>query len=588
MSDEKENLKVWKTPSSLGSTLEELSKGSKINNELLSVEPLQVKGEALSRESENPAEKKIYQAFNPATKPSLTPSFSVPLVEEIQKIPASEKKANLQVKEEETYIPQMRQMIEKEMSYYRVTTEGEQIRSENIQISPFQFISILELTIIQSQGEHSQAEFKGIVSKEEADRILQLHDIKVPISISKRNESGKSFSFYEGLASSIEIVNEGNVYYIHGISFSYTYLMDIKKKSRSFQYKNQSYEQVVNQIVSQYENGAFLDTITNGQITGQFLIQFEETDWSFIKRLASHFNRQLITVDQYSNPRFYFGMPDTSVAGEIHTVEFQIEKDLAGFRQIQENQEVTASEQAFLRYQVQTNQLFILGDKVKFLDQEWYIADLERYLERGALKNKYLLTQVQGIMIEKAYNEQLTGSSINGTVASVDQDKVLLSLQIDNGEGKPAYWFPYSTNYTSDDNVGWYMMPEIGELVRLYYPTKDEKDAVAMSTVRTEDDSSSALDPNIKTLRNKFGKTITLEPDKITIVGNGVEIILNDSSGINITSKGSVSVTAEGALSLKGQNVVMDASDSVNISSHGNTISVSDKIALNGSEIKMN
>ncbi|WP_086347940.1 contractile injection system protein, VgrG/Pvc8 family [Candidatus Enterococcus clewellii] len=480
------------------------------------------------------------------------------------------------------------QMIEKSMRFYRVTTKGDQILSENIQIKPFKILSLLELKISHSQGEHGIAEFKGVVSKEEANRILQLQDSLLPISISKRTEAGQTFSFYEGIAVSIELINEGDVYYIHGESYSHTYLMDIKRKRRSFQLKTQSYEQIVSQVLGSYNGAGFLDTVSNGQTVNQFLTQFDETDWAFIKRLASHFNRQLVAIDQYNTPKFYFGLPNASVAGEVHSADFQIEKDLAGYRQIRDNQGITANEQAFLRYKVKTNQVFILGDKVRFLDEEWQIIDLIRVIERGALQNHYILTKAQGVLVEKEYNEQLIGSSINGTVKSVAGDKVLLDLAIDQGRNAAAYWFPYSTNYTSDDNVGWYMMPEVGELVRLYYPTRDEKDAVAMSTVRTDDDSASGLDPAIKTLRNKFGKTITLEPNKITIVGNGVEIILNDGEGINITSSGNVSVTAGGALSLKGRNVVMDASDSVNISSGGNTISVNDKIVLNGSEIKMN
>ncbi|MBL1230532.1 hypothetical protein IW492_14975 [Enterococcus sp. BWB1-3] len=477
---------------------------------------------------------------------------------------------------------------QREYYTYRITTKGEQIRSENIQITPFKILSLLELTIEQKQGDHSYASFHGVVSEEEGKRIVRMNEAQLPISISKRNEKGESYSFYEGLALEIEITMDGNVYYVSGKAASYTYLMDIKRVKRSFQHKTSSYQQLVNQIVTNYQESAFLDTLSNGKKVNQFLTQHNETDWAFIQRLASHFHQLPVAIDQYKNPRFYFGLPDSSIAGEIEAYNFQAERDLNSYRSLTENQSISTTEADFFRYQVETTQLFTLGDRVKFLEEEWHVVHSQRKLEKGALLNHYLLSKSQGILQEKKYNEELTGSSLIGTVKAVQSDKVLLDLEIDSANSQPAYWFPYATNYTSDDNVGWYMMPEIGEKVRLYYPTKDEKDAVAISTVRTADDSDGSLNPAIKTLRNKFGKTITLEPDRITITGNGVEIILNDSSGINITSTGNVSVTAEGALSLKGRNVVMDASESVNISSHGNTVSVNEKIVLNGSEIKMN
>lgn len=480
------------------------------------------------------------------------------------------------------------QITRQQFVSYRVTSSGQQIRSENIQISPFKITSLLSMQITQAQGDHAVAAFKGVVEEAEAKRILKLAGAQVAITISRRSEAGKTAGFYEGVATDLSIYHEGGVYYVEGQAASYTYLMDIKRKKRSYQFKEQSYEQLVNQVVSGYQEGAFLDTISNGKKTGQFLTQYEETDWGFIQRLASHFNRQPVALDQFKSPKFYFGLPNASVVGEIDSYKFHTGQDISSYRQLNENQSTRMVEHAFLRYHVETAQLFVLGDKVKFLGEEWFIVAIRREIEKGALANHYQLSKQQGVLIEKQYNHQLIGSSLIGTVKAVQSDKVLLDLEIDGKNSQAAHWFAYSTNYTSDDNVGWYMMPETGEKVRLYYPTKNEKDAVAMATVRTQDNSEDALNPAIKTLRNKYGKTITLEPDKITIVGNGVEIILNDQSGINITSTGNVSVTADGALTMKGRNVVMDASDSVNISSHGNTVVVNDKIILNGSEIKMN
>ncbi|GAB2022997.1 hypothetical protein RyT2_20710 [Pseudolactococcus yaeyamensis] len=472
--------------------------------------------------------------------------------------------------------------------YYRVTFSGQQIRSENIRIAPFKFVQLLEMTINHLQGDHAIAKFKGIVSEEEGKRVLQLAETKVPIKISKRDETGKEFSFYKGIALNLDVSKEGGVYTLSGKVASYSYLMDIKRKSRSFQVPSQKFESLLAQVVNDYSDGAFIDTLSNDRPVGQFLTQYNETDWQFIKRLASHFHSQPIAIDQSTSPRFYFGLPNTSSVGELISHNFEVKKDLVDYHHVKENNQIDVMPQDFIQYQAESSQLFLLGDKVKFIDKEWLIVGLKRAIIKGELLNTYTLSSPKGNRCDKYYNDELVGSSIIGTVKKVTEDKVLLALDIDKGQDNAFYWFSYSTNYTSDDNVGWYMMPEVGEKARLYYPTKDEKDAVATSTVRTEADLDGTLDPAIKTLRNKFGKTITLEPNKITIVGNGVEIILNDSDGINITSNRNVSVTAEGALNLKGRNVVMDAGDSVTLNSHGNTVTVNDKIILNGSEIKMN
>ena len=44
-----------------------------------------------------------------------------------------------------------------------------------------------------------------------------------------------------------------------------------------------------------------------------------------------------------------------------------------------------------------------------------------------------------------------------------------------------ARWFPYATVYSSGDGTGWYCMPEIGDKIRLYFPTEKEQDAYVIS-----------------------------------------------------------------------------------------------------------
>lgn len=56
----------------------------------------------------------------------------------------------------------------------------------------------------------------------------------------------------------------------------------------------------------------------------------------------------------------------------------------------------------------------------------------------------------------------------------------------DQLDANSNYWFPYSTIYASEDNTGWYCMPEIGDSIRIYFPSKKEEEGIAISSVARE------------------------------------------------------------------------------------------------------
>lgn len=59
-----------------------------------------------------------------------------------------------------------------------------------------------------------------------------------------------------------------------------------------------------------------------------------------------------------------------------------------------------------------------------------------------------------------------------------------IKLEIDqDSTASGAMWFPYSTVYSSPDGSGWYVMPEAGDQIRLYFPDEREQHAFAASSV---------------------------------------------------------------------------------------------------------
>ncbi|WP_431087462.1 hypothetical protein [Paenibacillus sp. 8b26] len=83
-------------------------------------------------------------------------------------------------------------------------------------------------------------------------------------------------------------------------------------------------------------------------------------------------------------------------------------------------------------------------------------------------------------------------------------------------------WFPYSTVYSSPDGSGWYVTPEAGDQIRLYFPDEREQHAFAASSVDlASSDPVKRSDPAVKSISTKYGKQVVFKPGAVEIINSG-------------------------------------------------------------------
>lgn len=139
-------------------------------------------------------------------------------------------------------------------------------------------------------------------------------------------------------------------------------------------------------------------------------------------------------------------------------------------------------------------------------------------------------------------------------------------------------------------------MPEIGNYVRIYFPTQKEEDAVAVNSARKDSnpgDNNKLEDPDIKYFRTKSGKELMFSPSEIIVTGKDNEIFLrlNDEDGIEIYSKKAVKIIAKEDLVMESEeaNVLIKAKEGIDISCDASKINLNKtKVAIKGNEIKTN
>ena len=454
-------------------------------------------------------------------------------------------------------------------------------------VEPFAMERITELRLIKKANEHAWLRFRGVLKEGEEESLLE--DDWEEKAVTLKEEGTTLFC---GVATDIGIVCESGVYYLEAEAVSWTIKLDKEEKKRSFQENGLSYYTIAEQLAA--EAGGSVQCHAEEKQVKNLLLEYRETDWEFLKRLASHSNSVLVPDPKGTTPSFAFGVPEgmeyKDEAGE--EVDFAVRKKVSRYRKLSQCGSISYEEGDAVEYTLQTDHATLeVGDMVKRKGKALYVREADLCLKGSVFTCRYGLTTKAGLSVKEAVHPYASGLTLNGTVLKVVGDTVIVHLAIDDSqdEGK-AYAFPYATGYSTESHTGWYVMPEEGDTVQIVFPTEDENEAYAVQSVRQED-TEKTEDPQVKYLRTALGKEVKFDKNEILITANddvtyirinqngGVDVITDKA--VNVTSGGSVTVTSGDQITMTskndfsihaGKNLIVDAADSINMTCRENNM----------------
>lgn len=479
----------------------------------------------------------------------------------------------------------------------------------SVRIEPYEIVHLQKMRITKAINEHSKLTFTAIVSEDKKDSYVTKTNAETFIKVLIQDDDGKrEHVLFTGLVIKVKVNAVRGVYYLTVDAISHSYLLDIKRKKRSFQNPNILYSALIDEVISPYDGADMIDVASYHKKTNTLIMQYDETDWQFLKRLASRFYTALVPVNGFNSPKFYFGVPTNLNRGELTIIHYTVRRDMAAYKQAVDNGVPGVIDLDYTIYEVKSEQLLEPGHEVMFKSRNLVVASVVSETKNGILEHEYKLYPRKGLRQKKLYNEAIIGASIQGKVIQIRRNTVRAKLDMDDQlDANADFWFPYSTIYASEDNTGWYCMPEIGDQIRIYFPSKKEEEGIAISSVAREVPSPSTApstgsgakanqvtdkdpkeDPDTKTFSTKYGKIISLGPTSIIIKSGDMLITLDDEKGIDIVSDKNISITAGDNVLLSSSNIRISA-NTLTLSGKDNKISLEEaKILLEGTEIKMN
>lgn len=465
------------------------------------------------------------------------------------------------------------------------------MRINRINVTPFEFQSVISYESTIGINEHGYARITGYIRGEQVEKVMDCLSGEVWATVSGSDEAGTSCPFFCGVVTDGQVEQENDTYIFTIVLKTGTFLMDLKEHIRVFQRGSYRVMQdaCMKSYVEAYAESKYLMAMPDELARG-LVVQYKETDWEFAMRLASQKNTVLIPNEKSPGVKYTYGIIGDS-AGEISSYEnYTSFRDLGSYQRKKENG--FRGGQAGSGCQVRSREIFFVGDSVEFKGKTYVVTRLQRTWSRKELWNIYILTEARDIWQETYYNSRIIGASLKGKVSDVSRDTVKITvLEDENNNQTGSRWFAYATVYSSPDGTGWYCMPEKGDYVQLQFPGEDEKDAYVSSSVNEKPtDPEARSNADYKSLKNKDGKEILMTPDTLVLTNNkGMTITIDDAVGITIESDKDITLNAAGGVSLVSEQsaLEMQAAEQLKLQQGTTSIELAEQIAMVGAQLNM-
>ena len=405
-------------------------------------------------------------------------------------------------------------------------------------ISSFAMEKILDFQTWEIPGEHARGSFRLLLAENETG----INGMNTPIQLCrKENAAGALFS---GYPEKVEIKEESGYRVADIQAVSGTILLDQKKCNRVFQKRAQTYMGIANTITADTEHSACILPGSDMQ-TGGTLIQYQETDWNFLKRMASQLGLPLVPDISYYYPRFYLGLPEgeKKELGEILSCDMCFDG-----RYYAVSGKCLVDREDFICYDVVTRTSLSLGDRVTYEGRELLVSRKKTELAGGEVIFTYRLAGNSYTWVPWEDNPDYTGMSFVGSIVGTQGEQVEVAFDIDkSAAGGNSYGFAPATGNLM------YCMPQKGTKTSLYIGNGDEAQGIATGCIRTNGSICEGTgSPEKKSFRSEHGKGMDLYPQSMGLDGGETgKITFEDETGTTIESNGGLVLMAKEGIRLE-------------------------------------
>ena len=417
------------------------------------------------------------------------------------------------------------------------------------------FGRILDFSMREYPGEHSRAELTGTMEASEGGTsgfpwLAENSPVEIHVD-------GVERALYNGIIQKAESREENGYCLLRLELCSGSILLDLKKEKRSFQDVSMTCGQIIRKAAAESGMTVLCPEELDRKPVGFPVIQYRETDWEFIRRLASRHGLPVYPEPTMGGGKLCAGLPETGTVKPMSCLGYTVRMDRKFYQAGGEQEE--RERRQYRTCEVRSLDLFRVGDLAEWDGKQLPVCAREARMQGGHLEFTYVLADRSWTWQRRLGNPKISGMSLLGTVKRCAGETVQLELDIDSGRpGQPCYpwtWVPTTGNLM-------YMMPQAGTRVSLYFKGDEEESALAVNCIRSGEGCKEA-DPLDKSLTTEHGMQMRLCRCDMGVVTLKEKVLLDDLTGICMEGSGGLHILAAGEVKLEGQEVNLNGNRGV-------------------------
>ena len=454
-------------------------------------------------------------------------------------------------------------------------------RATQLMVEPFDFLDFTQWDCTQAFNEHGVLRITGLIAERNRTRYANMARREVQVCAKALNERGSEVILFQGVLTNLSVASQHELHTMTIEIKTGTFLLDQRPHTRTFHPSTTTYRSMIKTCLDA-ANGGFAMRERRDQQARQFTVQYQESDWSFIQRLARRLGVVTFPDVRTAGKRVVLGLTPNANAIDI---------DFPVYRMTQS----TSDPHSLIRYErgvyhIETRDIYTLGQAVNFQEKRLVISEINSRLEGSELVHRYALCVLRSSYSAQEPHTAIKGVAMRARVTRVSRDRVQVLIHEDeNRRNSGVRWFDYATVYSTPDGTGLFAMPEVGDEVRVLFPNGNESGAYVASSVHLETQGG-RTNPNHKSWKNRQNKEILFTPDALILTNNrGLSIELSDKRGITINSNRGIFLQSDGQIQMNSQaGVTAYGERSVALQQGSAQVHMQDTVDIAGGKIKMN